>query len=240
MLPTVQSLLRDIRNTRKLRPHHCCYWLSLQAFPEPPASFFTIALASLPPFPALIFTHFSIVLTISQFLFPHLSFPGYICVLCRLLCTATNACQEPVFMVHSTPTCCYLCLGLLLKWTLLHKSNQIIPHRITEQHLKLSRVETERDGRFQKLHFITSVASLPIISSQRSERKHINLKIHVNVYQRCTCLSVDSNQSKQRKTLGTQNQYFQNLYTSRLAAHMKVQEIETQYGCVFGGGYRVG
>lgn len=135
VLPTVQSLLRDIRNTHKTpRP--------------PPASLLLLAISlGLPgasrqllhncpceptPFPALIFTHFSIVLTISQFLFPHLSFPGYICVLCCLLCTATNACQEPVFMVHSTPTCCYLCLGLLLKWTLLHKSNQIIPHRITE------------------------------------------------------------------------------------------------------------
>lgn len=34
-------------------------------------------------------------------------------------------------MDHSTPAHRYLWLGLLLKWTVLHKSNQITPHRIT-------------------------------------------------------------------------------------------------------------
>lgn len=50
------------------------------------------------PFPALTLTRFSIVLTIRQFLFPHLSFPGCICVLSCLLYTTANACQEPRFL----------------------------------------------------------------------------------------------------------------------------------------------
>ena len=49
--------------------------------------------------------------------------------------------------------------------------------------------------------------------------KHINLKIYANVHQRCTCQSADSHERKQRKTLGTQNQPLQNLYTSRLASY---------------------
>lgn len=39
--------------------------------------------------------------------------------------------RTEVFMVHSTPTCCYLRLELLLKWTVLRKSNQITPRHIT-------------------------------------------------------------------------------------------------------------
>lgn len=82
----------------------------------------------------LLLTHFSIVLRIRRFLFPHLSFPRFICVLCCLCVLPANAWPgRRVSLSILSQSCCYLQLGLLLKWTGLHMSNQITPCHNTEE-----------------------------------------------------------------------------------------------------------
>lgn len=81
--------------------------------------------------------------------------------------------------------------------------------------MKFSKVETKK-CRFQKFHFITAVASLTIIPSQRRERKCIKstpLDMHMPLYR--------LQSKKTKKNLGHSESVLPKLHASRLAAYMK-------------------